>query len=247
MSHSNTEEPGVGADSQKRVVALLLLLTAVTGLVDAFSFLLLGRVFVANMTGNVVFLAFALAGAPGFSIPASLAALAAFAAGAAIGGRLPPAPERLSLLATTVAIEAVLAAVAAAAVALVDPAQATGQYLLIALLAPAMGMQNAAARKLAVPDLTTTVLTLTITGVFVDRPVFGDATPRTLRRAAALGAMFLGALIGAGLVVHSGGPSVLVTATVALGLVGALAMATARRDRSNARPAHGIRETAGGN
>ena len=37
-------------------------LTVVTGLVDAFSYLSLGHVFVANMTGNVVFLGFALAG-----------------------------------------------------------------------------------------------------------------------------------------------------------------------------------------
>jgi uncharacterized membrane protein YoaK (UPF0700 family) len=56
--------------------------------VDAFSYLVLGHVFVANMTGNVVLLGFALAGAPGFSITASLAAIAAFAAGALIGGRL---------------------------------------------------------------------------------------------------------------------------------------------------------------
>ena len=44
---------------------LLVGLTAVTGLVDAFSYLVLGHVFVANMTGNVVFLAFALAGTAG--------------------------------------------------------------------------------------------------------------------------------------------------------------------------------------
>ena len=54
---------------------LLIAMTLVTGLVDAFSYLVLGHVFVANMTGNVVFLAFALAGAPGFSILASLVAL----------------------------------------------------------------------------------------------------------------------------------------------------------------------------
>src|SRR6202012_5299344 len=67
---------------------LLVSMTLVTGLVDAFSYLVLGHVFVANMTGNVVFLGFALAGAPGFSIAASLVALAAFAAGAVIGGRI---------------------------------------------------------------------------------------------------------------------------------------------------------------
>ena len=67
---------------------LLISMTLVTGLVDAFSYLVLGHVFVANMTGNVVLLGFALAGTPGFSITASLAAVAAFAAGALIGGKL---------------------------------------------------------------------------------------------------------------------------------------------------------------
>src|SRR5260370_2735224 len=67
---------------------LLVALTLVTGLVDAFSYLALGRIFVANMTGNVVFLGFALAGAPGFSIAATLLALGAFIAGAFGGGAL---------------------------------------------------------------------------------------------------------------------------------------------------------------
>ena len=67
---------------------LLVGMTVVTGLVDAFSYLLLGHVFVANMTGNVVFLGFAVVGAPGFSIAASLVALASFAAGSVVGGRI---------------------------------------------------------------------------------------------------------------------------------------------------------------
>jgi hypothetical protein len=71
-----------------RVPALLVGLTVVTGLVDAVSYLALGHVFVANMTGNVVFLAFALAGAPGLSAPASVAALGAFLLGALAGGRI---------------------------------------------------------------------------------------------------------------------------------------------------------------
>jgi uncharacterized membrane protein YoaK (UPF0700 family) len=66
--------------------ALLLLLTIATGVVDAVSILALGRVFIANMTGNVVFVGFALAGAPGFSLVASLLALAGFLLGAAAGG-----------------------------------------------------------------------------------------------------------------------------------------------------------------
>src|SRR5271163_4315033 len=67
---------------------LLVAMTMVTGLVDAFSYLLLGHVFVANMTGNVVFLGFAVAGASGFSIAASLVALVSFGLGSVVGGRI---------------------------------------------------------------------------------------------------------------------------------------------------------------
>ncbi len=79
------DQPGVSFFS---LPALLLVLTVTTGLIDAVSVLGLGRVFTANMTGNIVFLGFALAGVPGFSRPRSLAALAAFLVGAVIGGRL---------------------------------------------------------------------------------------------------------------------------------------------------------------
>src|ERR1700679_3335142 len=67
---------------------LLVLLTVVTGLVDSVSYIALGHVFVANMTGNVVLLGFALAGTAGLSAPASLAALGAFLVGALAGGRI---------------------------------------------------------------------------------------------------------------------------------------------------------------
>ena len=67
---------------------LLLLLTVVTGLVDATSDLKLGHVFVANMTGNVVFLGFGIAGAGGISVWASLTALGSFLVGGVGGGRI---------------------------------------------------------------------------------------------------------------------------------------------------------------
>src|ERR1700730_18466598 len=73
---------------QALLVPLLLLMTIVTGAVDAVSILRLGRVFVANMTGNVVFAGLAAVGAPGFALGSSLVALAGFLIGAAIGGRL---------------------------------------------------------------------------------------------------------------------------------------------------------------
>jgi uncharacterized membrane protein YoaK (UPF0700 family) len=63
-------------------------LTVTTGLVDAVSVLGLGRVFTANMTGNVVFLGFAAVGVPGFSVARAVVALAGFMVGALLGGRL---------------------------------------------------------------------------------------------------------------------------------------------------------------
>src|SRR5438552_11967966 len=91
---------------------LLLALTVVTGLVDAFSYLVLGHVFVANMTGNVVFLGFALAGAGGFSIGASGLALGAFGLGAVWGGSLGRhlGARRAGLLAAASGLEALLVA-----------------------------------------------------------------------------------------------------------------------------------------
>ncbi|GGU66847.1 YoaK family protein [Streptomyces daghestanicus] len=185
---------------------LMLALTVVTGLVDAVSYLALGQVFVANMTGNVVFLGFALAGAPGLSVPASLVAIAAFLGGALGGGRLGtrfPA-HRGRLLSTCTAVQAVLMAVAVI-VAAVGGGEVTGpvQYSLIVLLGVAMGMQNAVARRLGVPDMTTTVLTLTLTGLAADSVPAGGAAPRPGRRVLSVLAMFLGAFAGGLLVRHT--------------------------------------------
>src|SRR5882672_6281056 len=81
--------------TEKVVSRALLGLTVVTGLVDAVSFLSLGRVFTANMTGNIVLLALATARVPGLSIARSLTALLFFLIGAIVGGRVmaPASPD----------------------------------------------------------------------------------------------------------------------------------------------------------
>ncbi len=194
---------------------LLLVLTGVTGLVDAVSYLKLGHVFVANMTGNVVFLGFAVADAADFSIPASLLAIAAFMAGALVGGRIGSRAGqhrgRLLAMATYLQI-ALVGAALAVSMAGFDPEGALAQYSLIALLALAMGVQNAAARRLAVPDLTTTVLTLTLTGLAADSRLAGGKNPHPGRRLQATAVMFLGAAVGAFLVFHAGVVAVLALA-----------------------------------
>src|SRR4051812_21075486 len=69
-------------------VPLMLLLSVATGLVDAISVLGLGKVFTANMTGNVVFLGFAAAGAANFQALSYVVAILAFLLGAAVAGRM---------------------------------------------------------------------------------------------------------------------------------------------------------------
>ena len=159
---------GTGTKEQGPLPPLLLTLTVVTGVVDAVSILRLGRVFVANMTGNVVFSGFALVGAPGFSLSASLAALAGFLVGALGGGWLTGrlGGDRGLLLRAGAAAELVLVAGGLALTAGLPAAAARDG--IAALLALAMGIQNAVARRLAVPDLTTTVLTMTLTGIAAD-------------------------------------------------------------------------------
>jgi uncharacterized membrane protein YoaK (UPF0700 family) len=176
--------------------ALLVALTFVTGVVDAVSYLDLGHVFVANMTGNVVFFAFSLAGAKSLSVWASALAVAAFMAGAWAEARLAGTPaETVRRFRTVVAVQALLVAGAAVTAATLGHPVA----VLIILLGGGMGLQNAIVRRLAVPDLTTTVLTLTVTGLASDSP----GRP-TARRLTSVTAMLCGALAGAALALHTG-------------------------------------------
>lgn len=214
---------------------MLLVLTIVTGLVDAFSYLVLGHVFVANMTGNVVFLAFALAGARGFSIGASLTALAAFSLGAGAGGRLGSrvGSNRGTLLWGCAVAEAVLLCAGFVLTALSSsPGAGVQRYALIVLLASALGTQNSAARRLAVPDLTTTVLTLTLTGLSADSRLAGGAASKLGRRGLSILAMFSGALVGSVLIVHVSKAPVIAIAFAGTASVAALAALFSRRDAS---------------
>jgi uncharacterized membrane protein YoaK (UPF0700 family) len=209
------------------LVPLMLALSATTGLIDAVSVLGLGKVFTANMTGNVVFFGFAVAGAPGYAVAPALAALIFFLVGAAIGGRvgmaLADATLRRWLLVTGSLEAALLAAAALFAIgyhiATLDPWPS--RYAIIALTAVAMGMRNATVRQLKVADLTTTVLTLTLTGLAADSPLGGGRNPNWLRRSAAVLSIVAGAALGAALVLNFGlvPPLLLAAATAFIGSV----------------------------
>ena len=183
----------------RALVGTLLALTFTTGLIDAVSYLGLGHVFTANMTGNVVLLGFGVAGGYGLPVLAPLVSLGAFvlgaaAAGAALrrGGGATP-----QLLGAALLAEGVLAGVATLlAVSTKIHAGSVVAGIVIAVLAAAMGGRNAVVRKLAVPELTTTVLTMTVTGLASD----GLRHAAQPRRIGAVAAMLVGALVGALLV-----------------------------------------------
>ncbi|NUP52605.1 MAG: DUF1275 domain-containing protein [Catenulispora sp.] len=195
--------------------AALIAATLVTGTVDAVSYLALGHIFVANMTGNVVFLGFAVAGAKGLTVWAPCLAVACFAAGAwaeTRSGRRAAGDDRRRLV-RAVAAHAAFVTLALLIAALEDDTKTSTHAQLTAILAFGFGVQNAVVRKLAVPDFTTTVLTMTVTGLAADP--FGKPT---IRRLLSLCCMFLGALAGGLLVLHQ-------SVSAALGLALALLVA----------------------
>lgn len=209
---------------EHRLFVVLFALTSATGLVDAVCYLGIGHVLVANMTGNIVFLGFALAGAKGFSIASFLVALVSFLVGAAAGGRLGAAfhTQRRRWLTAAFAAQTVLAAAAATASALggLHPTGAS-RFGIIGLLGLGTGVQNATVRRLAIPDMTTTVLTLTLTGFAADSSPAGGDHPRRARRLGSVAAMLVGAVAGGALIVDVG-----FTTTLAV-LAGYLALVTA--------------------
>jgi uncharacterized membrane protein YoaK (UPF0700 family) len=188
------------------LVVTLAALTVVSGFVDAVSFLGLGHVFTANMTGNVALVGFAVAGAPGFSVAASLCALGGFLAGAVVGGRLVNtiSPQRSLLL-----MVMVMEAGGTAAATIVSGTVATigtgwPRFTVIALLAVGMGTRNAAVRHIGVPDMSTTVLTTTLTSLASGSPLAGGGNPHPRLGLTSVASMFGGALVGALLVLHAG-------------------------------------------
>ncbi len=106
-----------------------------------------------------------------------------------------------------------------------------GRFGIIVLLGVGTGLQNATVRRLAIPDLTTTVLTLTITGLAADSALAGGDHPRQARRLSSVVAMLAGALVGGALMVKAGFTVTLVVLAVLLGAI-TLGCATLGNDHS---------------
>lgn len=188
--------------NERALHASLLILTFVTGLIDAASFVSMGHVFTANMTGNIIFLAFAFTGVPELSINRSATALIASMAGGIAAGRIDlwlSSRKRKDWFAVALTIETILL-FAAMFVAWRYPwgmsLSSPSLYVVIALTAFGMGVRNGTIRKLGVPELTTTVLTLTVAALASESFLAGGTNPRWFRRVASILMMFAGAGVG---------------------------------------------------
>src|SRR5690348_10278153 len=212
--------------SPRLTVAALLALTAVTGLVDAVSYLRLGHVFVANMTGNVVFLGFTADPHSGLSLAASATAIVGFLLGALAGGRVAHTlaatrPRRWLVVAFTA--EALILGLVAVLIATTALGYAgNSRYATIALLAVALGVQNSTVRHFGVADLTTTVLTLTLTGLAADSAPAGGPGAKPGRRLGSVAAMLAGAAIGAAVLQWSPTAVIALAAVLAAAVGGVL-------------------------
>ncbi len=219
MHHLNPE-----ARKERSLAALLAVLTTVSGLVDAATYLKFGHVFVANMTGNIVFVGFALAGAGGLSLVSSAVAVAAFYAGGLAAGRLVrwrPLPSA-GLLRETAGLELALVLLAIATGFSSPPTAGLADFAIIVLLAAAMGVQSHSTSRLQVPGFNSTVvLTTMLATMAAASRAAGGAGADNGRRMLAIGAMLAGGLIGALLVLHVNRIAPLVLAGILLALVAA--------------------------
>jgi len=182
--------------------ALLLTLTAATGSVDAVSYLGLGRVFTANMTGNLVLLGIAIGQGQLAGSFRAVIAFAGFVIGVLVGVRVTTRAEvamvwpRSASLALLAELGLLLGLVAGWEIAGARPAPAALD-ILIALSAGAMGMQTAAARRLGVLGVTTTFVTGMLTGLIAALVMAGAGRSQLALWAATLAGLVIGAAVGA--------------------------------------------------
>lgn len=206
---------------------LLIILTVAAGLVDAVSYLGMGQIFTANMTGNIVFLALGVGSRELLTSLRSVDALFGFALGAFLGGRIlgserEPGVWRPRITWVLTGELAVMGGFAAGWALSGGSPSGNVLYLLIAVSAFGMGLQNAVAWHISVPGLTTTVVTSAMTGLMAQVAALGISGPAQRRAAAAIIALFSGAALGAAVLLYA--PAVPPFLTVAvLGIVVALA------------------------
>lgn len=219
-------------------LTMMLALTFTTGIIDAIGFLGLDRVFTANMTGNVVIMGMGLVGSTNLPVLGPALAFAGFVLGAGIAA----AVQRRARTGWSGFTTIVLTICALIPLAMGILAEIEGHVVphtptaltITGLLGLAMGAQAATARRIGVKDVTTVVITSTITGMAADSRLAGGNGSGTGRRVWAIALMFLGALVGALLLLTSLGVALLVAGGLMLLVIAVGHTIRPRRDAAAA-------------
>ncbi|OBG97543.1 hypothetical protein A5697_18750 [Mycobacterium sp. E3251] len=186
--------------SERSTVAALLLLTFATGLADSISILVLGHVFVANMTGNVIFLGFWLAPRTSIDLTAVVVALPTFVCTTIVSGGISRhfADRTLRWITTVLATEIILlVALATLAGTGILRYHDNTKLIMIGVLAVTFGLQHSSARQFGIQELSTTVLTSTIVSLGLDSRLAGGTGDRQTLRLGVVLTMCAGAFLGA--------------------------------------------------
>ncbi|WP_223110965.1 MULTISPECIES: YoaK family protein [Aeromicrobium] len=217
--------------AERQHLVLMLALTFSTGMIDAVGYLGLDRVFTGNMTGNVVILGMGLAGAEDLPVLGPALALIGFLVGAAFGGRVLKGAAKGWSRRTTVLLVLVGVVIMGLSVAIfLDPEPTRPVALTLStLLGTAMGVQAATARLIGVKDVTTVVITSTLTGLAADSVLGGGTGADSGRRSAAVLLILAGAGTGAALLTWHLGAGLLAAALITL-LVAAVGARSPRTD-----------------
>lgn len=203
--------------SARWTVAALLLLTFATGLADSISILALGHVFVANMTGNVIFLGFWLAPSTTIDLTAVAVALPTFICTTIVSGRLSRhfGIRTRTWITTVLTTEIILLlALAVLAGTGVLRYQDSSKLIAIGMLAVTFGLQHSSARQFGIQELSTTVLTSTIVSFGLDSRLAGGTGERQRLRIGVVVTMCAGAFFGATMSRFVIAPVFVVTAAV---------------------------------
>ncbi len=185
------------------LAGILSVLTVIAGLVDATSLLRLDRVFVANVTGSVIFIGLALVGARGFSLVAPVIALATFLIGAGVGVRVfARHVTHRGRSAYAACLAQFTDLLVASVIVLFDHHPTEPMRLtLVGILALGMGAKSALVRSVNVPGLTTAVVTTTLTGLASEWATGSWRSTNFAIRLVATCALLVGAIIGGALVI----------------------------------------------
>jgi uncharacterized membrane protein YoaK (UPF0700 family) len=203
--------------SQRSTVVALMLLTFATGLADSISILVLGHVFVANMTGNVIFLGFWLAPKTNIDLTAVVVALPTFVCTTIVSGRLwrhfddRTRPWITTVLAAEITLLVLLSILAGTGALQYHD---NTKLIIIGLLAVTFGLQHSSARQFGIQELSTTVLTSTIVGLGLDSHLAGGTGARERLRLGVVLTMCAGAFLGATMSRFVVAPVFVVTAAV---------------------------------